>query len=153
MTPAGRLSLRQRRATPLWDELQLWMRLERTRVTDGSGIAAALDYSLRRWEALGCYLRDGEVSIDNNHIENQMRPWAMGRNKANSAFMRSPPDEVVTGRRAGPPQSTDNASHNYSPCRKANRAFGARYRACLTSGCLRRANARSFIARSASTYM
>ena len=79
MTPADRLGLRQRRAQPLWDELHMWMRLERTRVADGSGIAAALDYSLRRWEALGRYLCDGGVSIDNNHIENQMRPWAMGR--------------------------------------------------------------------------
>jgi len=79
MTPADRLSLRQRRAQPLWDELHVWMRLERARVADGSGIAAALDYSLRRWEALGRYLCDGSVSIDNNHIENQMRPWAMGR--------------------------------------------------------------------------
>lgn len=79
MTPADRLSLRQRRAQPLWNELHMWMRLERTRVADGSGIAAALDYSLRRWEALGRYLCDGSVGIDNNHIENQMRPWAMGR--------------------------------------------------------------------------
>ena len=57
----------------------MWLRLERTRVADGSGIAAALDYSLRRWVALGHFLRDGQVSIDNNHIERQMRPWAMGR--------------------------------------------------------------------------
>ena len=79
MTPADRLTLRQLRAQPLWDELHVWMRLERTRVADGSGIAAALDYSLRRWEALGRFLQDGAVSIDNNHVENQMRPWAMGR--------------------------------------------------------------------------
>ena len=79
MTPADRLTLRQLRARPLWDELHVWMRLERTRVADGSGIAAALDYSLRRWVALGRFLHDGAVSIDNNHVENQMRPWAMGR--------------------------------------------------------------------------
>ena len=41
------------------------------------------------WEALTQYLLDGDVPIDNNHIENQMRPWAMGRNKANSSFMRT----------------------------------------------------------------
>ena len=64
---------------PLWDELHAWMRLERTRVPDGGGIAAALDYSLKRWNALGRFLGDGAVSVDNNHIENLMRPWAMGR--------------------------------------------------------------------------
>jgi transposase len=79
MAPADRLRLRQQRAQPLWDELHVWMRLERSRVADGGGIAAALDYSLRRWEALGRFLGDGQVSIDNNHVENQMRPWAMGR--------------------------------------------------------------------------
>ena len=48
-------------------------------MADGGGIAAALDYSLKRWEALGRFLHDGDVSIDNNHVERMMRPWAMGR--------------------------------------------------------------------------
>ena len=47
MTAPDRLHSRQLRAKPLWDELQVWMKLERTRVADGSGIAAALDYSKR----------------------------------------------------------------------------------------------------------
>lgn len=79
MTAPDRLRLRQQHAQPLWDELYLWLRLERTRVAEGSGIAAAIDYSLRRWTALGHFLHDGAVSIDNNHVENLMRPWAMGR--------------------------------------------------------------------------
>lgn len=73
---AGR---RQQRSVPLWEELHAWLRHERARVPDGGGIAAAIDYSLRRWDALGRFLHDGEVAIDNNHIENLMRPWAMGR--------------------------------------------------------------------------
>jgi len=79
MTAPDRLQSRQLRARPLWDELQVWMKLERSRVADGSGIAAALDYSLNRWTALGRFLHDGEVSIDNNHVERLMRAWAMGR--------------------------------------------------------------------------
>ena len=46
---------------------------------DGSGIAAAIDYSLNRWAPLGRFLEDGNVSCHNNHLENLMRPWAMGR--------------------------------------------------------------------------
>jgi hypothetical protein len=76
---AQRLAARKERSAPLWDELHAWLRQERARVPDGGGIAAAIDYSLRRWEALGRFLHDGEVAIDNNHIENLMRPWAMGR--------------------------------------------------------------------------
>ena len=76
---ADRLDARQRRSVPLWRELQAWLKHERARVPDGGGIAAAIDYSLRRWDALGRFLHDGDVAIDNNHIENLMRPWAMGR--------------------------------------------------------------------------
>jgi len=46
---------------------------------DGSGTAKALDYSLKRWEALTRYLDDGAVPIDNNRVKNQIRPWALGR--------------------------------------------------------------------------
>lgn len=76
---AQRLDARQQRSVPLWNGLHTWLKQERTRVPDGGGIAAAIDYSLRRWDALGRFLHDGDVAIDNNHIENLMRPWAMGR--------------------------------------------------------------------------
>jgi transposase len=74
-----RLLLRQERSKPLWEELHVWLKLERLRVPDGSSIAKAIDYSLNRWNALSQFLLDGEVPIDNNHLENQMRPWALGR--------------------------------------------------------------------------
>jgi transposase len=45
------------------------MVVERRKVPDGGGAAGALDYSLRRGDALGRFLADGEVSIDNNHCE------------------------------------------------------------------------------------
>ena len=46
---------------------------------DGSGTAKALDYSLKRWVALTRYLDDGQLPVDNNHIEQQIRPVAIGR--------------------------------------------------------------------------
>ena len=79
MSAEARLAHRQQHSRALWDELHAWMKLERTRVPDGGGIAAALDYSLKRWGALGRFLGDGAVSVDNNHIENLMRPWGLGR--------------------------------------------------------------------------
>lgn len=74
-----RLQMRQERSKPLWEELHAWLQLERTRVPDGSAIAKAIDYSLNHWDGLSRYLLDGNVPIDNNHIENQMRPWSLGR--------------------------------------------------------------------------
>ena len=53
LAPADRLALRQQRSKPLWNDLHAWLKLERARVPDGSGIAGALDYSLNRWTALG----------------------------------------------------------------------------------------------------
>lgn len=52
---------------------------QRLLVPEGSAIAKALDYSLKRWIALTRYLYDGAVPIDNNWCENQIRPWALGR--------------------------------------------------------------------------
>lgn len=78
-SPADRLTHRRQFARPLWEDLHRWMQAERARVPDGGAIAAAFDYSLKRWGPLGRFLDDGAVSIDNNHIERLIRPWAMGR--------------------------------------------------------------------------
>jgi transposase len=79
LSPEQRLQMRQERSRPLWDEMHVWLQLERTRVADGSAIAKAIDYSLNHWAGLGRFLLDGAVPIDNNHIENRIRPWALGR--------------------------------------------------------------------------
>jgi transposase len=74
-----RLAARQTTARPLWEELHAWLRHERLQVADGGATARALDYSLAHWVALTRNLFDGEVPVSNNHLENLMRPWAMGR--------------------------------------------------------------------------
>jgi transposase len=74
-----RLRMRQERSRPLWEALHVWLQLERKRVPEGSAIAKALDYSLNQWTGLGRFLLDGDVPLDNNHCENQIRPWAVGR--------------------------------------------------------------------------
>ena len=79
LAPADRLRIRQERARPLADALHDWMQIHRQRVPDGSGTAKALDYSLKRWVALTRYLDDGQLPVDNNHIEQQIRPVAIGR--------------------------------------------------------------------------
>ncbi len=55
------------------------MQAQRTKVPNGVATAKALDYSLKRWAALTRYLDDGSVPIDNNQVENLIRPWALGR--------------------------------------------------------------------------
>lgn len=79
LKPDRRREVRQERARPIADALHEWMVVQRKLVSEGSAIAKALDYSLKRWEALTRYLVDGHVPIDNNWLENQIRPWATGR--------------------------------------------------------------------------
>jgi transposase len=79
LTSEQRLQMRQERAKPLWEEFHAWLQLERSRVPTGTPIAKAIDYSLKIWCGLSRFLVDGDVPVDNNHIENQMRPWALGR--------------------------------------------------------------------------
>ena len=82
---AGRLKaddrrrLRQKRAVPILDALHGWLKQQRELVPPGSAIANAIDYSLRRWQALTRYVDDGHAVIDNNHCENLVRPVALGR--------------------------------------------------------------------------
>jgi len=78
-TNEQRLQMRLERSKPLWQELHVWLQLERGRVPDGSAIAKAIDYSLNHWQGLSRFLLDGAVPIDNNHIERLIRPWALGR--------------------------------------------------------------------------
>ena len=54
------------------------MVLQRQRITDGTATAKALDYSLKRWVALSRFVHDGRLPIDNNWIENQIRPTVIG---------------------------------------------------------------------------
>lgn len=75
----GRRRLRELRSRPIADTLHEWLTLHRQRATDGTAMAKAIDYSLKRWAALTRFLSDGAVPIDNNWIENRIRPIAIGR--------------------------------------------------------------------------
>jgi transposase len=74
-----RRQIRQQRSKPVADALQQWLLQQRQRVPDGSATAKAIDYTLKRWRALTRYLEDGALPIDNNWVENQIRPIAIGR--------------------------------------------------------------------------
>lgn len=76
---AARHAYRQCHAIPLVHEIKTWFVTLRPTVAGNSGTANAIDYTLRRWSALARYLDDGRYPIDNNPIENAIRPIALGR--------------------------------------------------------------------------
>jgi hypothetical protein len=89
-----RRAARQALSRPLWEEFEVWLKLQRTQVLDGTRIAEAIDYSLNAWKALTLHLDDGAVAIDNNLIERQIKPWKLGAK--NWLFTGSP----LAGQRA-----------------------------------------------------
>lgn len=74
-----RQRIRQLQSQPIADKLREWFLLQRQKATAGTAIAKAIDYSLGRWKALMRFLDDGALPIDNNWVENRIRPIALGR--------------------------------------------------------------------------
>ena len=85
--PEERRGQRQARAGPLLKELHAWLSAMVGRVSAKSELAAAIGYSLTRWQALTRYLKDGRVEIDNNAAERALRGVSLGRK--NYLFMGS----------------------------------------------------------------
>ena len=79
MTVKARTQWRQEQAQPLLNSMHDWLRQTRVMVANGSGLAKAIDYSLKRWPALSRYATDGRLPIDNNPVENIIRPIAIGK--------------------------------------------------------------------------
>jgi hypothetical protein len=76
--PAARLALRQQEALPRLRDLDEWLIAQRLTTAEGSGLARAIDYSLKRWPALIRYVESGILPIDNNMVENAIRPITLG---------------------------------------------------------------------------
>lgn len=75
----ARHALRQERSRPIVEGLLQWLTGLRPKVNSGSGAAKAIDYLLRRKSAFTAFLDDGCFPIDNNPVENAIRPIALGR--------------------------------------------------------------------------
>jgi transposase len=76
---AGVLRLRQSEAISILEAFEIWMKEQYIEVPPKSGIAKAIGYSLGRWNELKRYTTDGKLNIDNNPVENSIRPVAVGR--------------------------------------------------------------------------
>ena len=74
-----RTHLRRQYALPQLQAMHDWLLQTRVTVANGGGTAKAIDYSLKRWAALSRYATDGRLPIDNNPVENVIRPIALGR--------------------------------------------------------------------------
>ena len=70
---------RAKLAGPILVKLKEWMLNNYLQLLPKRPIGRAIQYALSRWEQLSVYLEDTNLLIDNNQIENAVRPLAIGR--------------------------------------------------------------------------
>ncbi|HEX6430611.1 MAG TPA: IS66 family transposase [Niastella sp.] len=76
---AEKKEVRGLKAAGILRDLGLWLQQQYVQVLPQSAIGKAIAYSLQRWERLSAYVNDGKLNIDNNPVENSIRPVALGR--------------------------------------------------------------------------
>ena len=79
MSAAERKTLRQAKAKAIYEELLQWVITEQKNNLSKGAIGKALHYATNQLPRLAHYLEDGRIEIDNNLIENSIRPLALGR--------------------------------------------------------------------------
>jgi hypothetical protein len=71
--------LRLEESLPIINEMGKWFFQEIKNTLPKSQIGKAMAYAYARWDALSAYLYDGALQIDNNLVENAIRPACLGR--------------------------------------------------------------------------
>lgn len=74
-----RLQLRQSQSAPHLQALKIWLIQQRLQLVNADVTAKAIDYTLKRWSALTLHLENPHIAVDNNAVENAIRPIALGR--------------------------------------------------------------------------
>ncbi len=81
-------ALRQKEAVPVLAEFKAWLDDICVRVNPKGTLGKAVGYALKQWPRLIRYVEDGRLPIDNNLVENAIRPFCLGRK--NWLFSGSP---------------------------------------------------------------
>lgn len=72
-------ALRIQKSLPVYNLIGKWISQNLNETLPKSPIDKAMRYAFDRWDELGNYLLDGNLKIDNNLVENTIRPVAIGR--------------------------------------------------------------------------
>ena len=89
--PETRARIRMLQSAPilrLLKKAMLHLRQKCPKLLPKSSLGKALDYALGQWEGMQVYLSHGQVAIDNNATERDIRPTAVG--KKNHLFIGHP---------------------------------------------------------------
>ncbi|HQK69437.1 MAG TPA: IS66 family transposase [Bacteroidales bacterium] len=78
LSPDERKELRVEQYLPILLELEKWMKEQYDEVLPKSSIGQAINYTKKLWPRLSRFIQNGLIEIDNNLIENSIRPVALG---------------------------------------------------------------------------
>lgn len=70
---------RQKESKPIIDKIKAWLDENESKYMPKSDMGEAINYTLNLWNKLIVYLEDGRLPIDNNLVENAIRPFVIGR--------------------------------------------------------------------------
>jgi transposase len=73
------LKLRKEKCPPIREQFKRWLDEQQDKHPPKSPIATAIRYTLNNWEALGRFVEDVRLPLDNNAAESALRRVALGR--------------------------------------------------------------------------
>ena len=71
--------LRRERSKPIVEKIETWLKENVLKIPPKSLLGKAFNYTLSQWPRLIKYLDNGLVRMDNNLVENAIRPFVIGR--------------------------------------------------------------------------
>jgi len=78
-SPEERVAIRQKKAKPVFDDLETWLHAQLPKISGKSPLAKAIRYALSRMPKTRPYLDNGFLELDNNGSERALKPVAIGR--------------------------------------------------------------------------
>jgi transposase len=71
--------MRQEEAKPILENFKKWLSKKSLQTPPKGLLGKAVSYALNQWNRLKGYIKDGNLTIDNNLAENSIRPFVIGR--------------------------------------------------------------------------
>jgi transposase len=77
--PDKRYRIRQDQSIPILEKIKAWLEDLQPKVVPKSLLGKAINYALEQWYAVSRYVEDGNLAIDNNIAEREIKPFVIGR--------------------------------------------------------------------------
>lgn len=77
--PDKRYRIRQDQSIPILEKIKAWLEDLQPNVVPKSLLGKAINYALEQWHAVSRYVEDGNLAIDNNIAEREIKPFVIGR--------------------------------------------------------------------------